>query len=137
MGTSKVDNDRFKGKRLLVVDDMEVNRKMLLILLKDSGLIIDCARNGKEAIDIITANHEEYDMVFMDIKMPQMGRMEAARLIRALPPRSRGKLPIVAMVANFRDDIDAYIAAGMDDHIRKPFGSDKLLEILHKFLNND
>jgi len=133
--TDMVDTAVFKRKQLLLVEDMEVNREILIILLEDSGLIIDCAENGKEALDMVASNPDKYDIVFMDIQMPEMDGLEATRLIRALPPRQRGRLPIVALTANiFKDDIEACIAAGMDDHLGKPFDIDKVLEILRKYL---
>ena len=126
---------RFEGKRLLIVEDIEINREILITLLEDSGLIIDCAENGKEALDIIKAEPEKYDIVFMDLRMPQMDGLEATRRIRSLPPRQRKKLPIVAMTANvFKEDIKACLAAGMDDHLGKPVDIDKVIGVLRKYL---
>jgi len=125
----------FSDKRLLVAEDVEINREILVALLEDSGLIIDCAENGKEALDMVAADLEKYDIVFMDLQMPQMGGLEATRHIRALPARQRGRLPIVAMTANvFQDDIDACLAAGMDDYLGKPLDIDKVLDVLRKYL---
>ena len=125
----------FKGKRLLVAEDVEINREILISLLEDSGLIIDCAENGKEAYDIIVANPDKYDIVFMDLQMPEMDGLEASRLIRALPSQGNWRLPIIAMTANvFKDDIDACFAAGMDDHLGKPLEIDKVFEKLSKYL---
>jgi signal transduction histidine kinase/ActR/RegA family two-component response regulator len=131
-----IDAGVFEGKRLLVVEDFEINREILTLLLKDSGLVIDCAENGREALDIITASPEKYDIVFMDLQMPVMGGLEATRLIRALPsPAPRERLPIVAMTANvFKDDIEACIAAGMNGHLGKPLDIDKIIEVLRKYL---
>ena len=127
----------FKDKHLLVAEDVEINREILIALLEDSGLIIDCAENGKVAYDIIAANPDKYDIVFMDLQMPEMDGLEASRLIRALPLQRSKKLPIIAMTANvFKDDIDACFAAGMDDHLGKPLELDKVFEKLSKYLNN-
>jgi len=129
------DKSIFIGKRLLVVEDVEINQEILLALLEDSGLIIDCAENGKEALDMIIAEPEKYDIVFMDLQMPQMDGLEATRRIRALPVRQRSRLPIVAMTANvFKEDIDACLEAGMDDHLGKPLDIEKVFETLHKYL---
>jgi len=126
----------FNGKRLLVVEDVEINREILIALLEDSGLIIDCAENGKDALDMVTFAPEKYDVVLMDLQMPFMGGLEATRLIRELPPRKKKRLPIIAMTANvFRDDIEACIAAGMDDHLGKPLDIDKVIEALNKYLS--
>jgi len=125
----------FDGKRFLIVDDIEINREIVVALLEDTGLIIDCAENGKQALDMVSAELEKYDMVFMDLQMPVMDGYEATRLIRALPPRRRGRLPIVAMTANvFKDDIESCLKSGMDDHIGKPLDFDKVLRVLHKYL---
>ena len=125
----------FEGKRLLVAEDVEINREILIALLEDSGLIIDCAENGKEAFDIIAADPYKYDIVFMDLQMPEIDGLEASRLIRALPVQGNRRLPIVAMTANvFKDDIDACLAAGMDDHLGKPLELDKVFEKLSKYL---
>ena len=127
---------KFTGKHLLVAEDVEINRVIITSLLEDSGLIIDCAENGKEALDIITANPDKYDIVFMDLQMPEMDGLEASRLIRALPSQKNRRLPIIAMTANvFRDDIEACFKAGMDDHLGKPLELDKVFEKLNKHLN--
>ena len=125
----------FGGRKLLVVEDVEMNREILLALLEDTGLEIDCAVNGKEALMMIEATPEKYDIVFMDMQMPVMDGQEASRRIRALPERRRGRLPIIAMTANvFKSDVDACFAAGMDDHLGKPIDLDRVLEKLRKHL---
>ncbi|MDR3019989.1 MAG: response regulator [Treponema sp.] len=125
----------FTGKRLLLAEDIEINREILIALLEDTGIIIDWVENGKEALDMVEADPEKYDIVFMDVQMPQMDGLEATRRIRALPPRKREKLPIVAMTANvFKDDVDACLNAGMDDHLGKPLDVDKVMEALNKYL---
>ncbi|MDR0443881.1 MAG: response regulator [Treponema sp.] len=140
MGQSKDEDvaDRegeFKGKRLLVAEDIEINREILISLLENTGLVIDCAENGKEALGLIEANQSKYDIVFMDMQMPQMDGLEATRCIRALPGHQREKLPIIAMTANvFQSDIDACLAAGMDGHLGKPLDIDDVLEKLRKYL---
>ncbi|MCL2689039.1 MAG: transporter substrate-binding domain-containing protein [Chitinispirillia bacterium] len=133
--TDAPDAGLFKGKHLLIVEDFKINREILILLLKDTEILIDCAENGKEAVDIITADPEKYDFVFMDLQMPQMDGLEATRRIRALPPRKRGKLPVVAMTANvFKSDIEECLAVGMDDHIGKPIDITKVMNVLRKYL---
>jgi CheY-like chemotaxis protein len=125
----------FKGKRLLLAEDIAINREILMALLENTGLIIDCAENGQEALDMLAAASEKYDIVFMDIQMPHMDGLEATRRIRALPVLQNAYLPIIAMTANvFKDDIEACLAAGMDDHLGKPIDMDRILEILRKYL---
>jgi CheY-like chemotaxis protein/two-component sensor histidine kinase len=125
----------FNGKRLLVAEDIEINREILIALLENTGLIIDCAENGKEALDIIETNPNIYDIVLMDVQMPKMDGLEATRCIRALHGHQREKLPIIAMTANvFQSDIDACLTAGMDGHLGKPLDIDIVLEKLRKYL---
>ncbi|MCL2793269.1 MAG: response regulator [Spirochaetaceae bacterium] len=125
----------FKNKRLLVAEDIEINREILIALLENTGLIIDCAENGQEALDMIEAAPDKYDIVFMDIQMPQMDGLEATRQIRALPALQNIKLPVIAMTANvFKDDIEACLAAGMNDHLGKPLDIDKVLDKLREYI---
>ena len=125
----------FAGKRVLLAEDIEINREILKTLLEDTGLEIDCAENGKEALEAIEAAPDRYDLVFMDLQMPKMDGLEATRLIRALPALREYKLPIIALTANvFKDDIEECFAAGMDDHLGKPLDINKVLEKLRIFL---
>jgi CheY-like chemotaxis protein len=104
-------------------------------LLEESGIEIDCAENGQEALDKVAADPGKYDVVFMDVQMPVMDGCEATRQIRALPNPEAAKLPIIAMTANvFREDIEACLEAGMDDHIGKPVNIDDVYEKLRKHL---
>ncbi|MCL2387670.1 MAG: ATP-binding protein [Defluviitaleaceae bacterium] len=125
--------NKLRGKNLLIAEDVEVNREIMLTLLEDSGLIIECATTGKEALDMFTKDSEKYDIIFMDMQMPEMCGIEATTNIRAVPRRK--KLPIIALTANvFKDDIEKCLAAGMDDHLGKPFDIDKIFEKLHMHL---
>jgi len=136
-GDTALPDGLFEGKHLLVAEDVEINREILLALLGDSGFIIDCAENGKEAVEMVTADPEKYDLVLMDLQMPVMDGLEATRRIRALPERKKKKLPIVALTANvFKDDIEACLNAGMDDHIGKPLDIDKVIEKMRKYLRD-
>ena len=125
----------FANKRMLLAEDMEVNREIITALLEDTGLIIDCAENGREALEMIKEAPEKYDIVFMDVQMPEMDGYQATRRIRALPALQEKKLPIIAMTANvFKSDIEECLAAGMDEHLGKPVDIDKILETLRKYL---
>ena len=131
----KVDNSLLNGKRLLLVEDIEVNREILIALLDNTGIIIDCAENGKEALDMVEAAPGKYDIVFMDVQMPKMDGFEATRRIRALPAMKNIKLPIVAMTANvFKSDIEECLASGMDDHLGKPLYIDQVINVLKRYL---
>jgi len=126
----------FTGKRMLIAEDVEINREILMALLEETGLIFDCAVNGKEALDMVEAAPELYDIVFMDLQMPQMDGYEATRRIRALPAIQKTKLPIVALSANvFTSDIEECFVAGMNDHLSKPLDIDKIFEVLRRYLN--
>jgi len=127
--------NEFEGKRLLIVEDVEINREVLTALLENSGLVMDCAENGKQALDMVMEAPYEYELIFMDMQMPQMDGLEATRRIRSLEAGRR--VPIVAMTANvFSDDIQACFQAGMDDHLSKPLDMDKVFEVLRKYLGS-
>jgi len=129
----------FTGKRLLLAEDIEINREILISLLDGTGFIIDTAENGLEAINKIktASSGDPYDLIFMDMQMPQMDGLEATRQIRAFEDEKYpGKrMPIVAMTANvFKEDIERCLAAGMNDHIGKPLELDTVYEKLKKYL---
>ncbi|MDR1589558.1 MAG: response regulator [Oscillospiraceae bacterium] len=129
------DSISFKGSRLLVAEDVEINREIVMALLEPTLVEIECAENGAEAVRMFGASPERYDLIFMDVQMPELDGYEATRAIRALDfPRAR-EVPIVAMTANvFREDIERCIAAGMNDHIGKPLNFDEVLEKLEQYL---
>jgi len=137
-----IDNKNiFEGKKLLVVEDVEINREILVALLEDSGLMIDTAVNGSEAVEIIKSEPGKYDMIFMDLQMPQMDGYEATRQIRSFlneyneSDLNYKEIPIIAMTANvFKDDIEACLKAGMNAHLGKPLDIDKVLKTLRKYL---
>jgi PAS domain S-box-containing protein len=125
----------FAGRRLLLAEDMEINREIIIVLLENTGLTIDCAENGTEAVEKISAAPGLYDAVLMDVQMPVMDGLEATRRIRALPGDYFADLPIIAMTANvFKDDIEACMEAGMNCHLGKPLDIEKVLEALRKYL---
>ena len=125
----------FTGKRMLLAEDIEINREILLALLEGTELVIECAEDGQEALDMVEASPGKYDIIFMDVQMPQMDGHEATRRIRSLPALQGVNLPIIALTANvFKDDIEACFAAGMDDHLGKPLDIDMVLKVLRKYL---
>ena len=127
---------RFPGRRILLAEDVEINREIVLALLEPTLLEIDCAANGKEAVRMFSAAPDRYDMIFMDLQMPEMDGYEATRNIRALNVPQAGQIPIVAMTANvFREDIEQCLAVGMNDHVGKPLNLDEVLAKLHKYLS--
>jgi signal transduction histidine kinase/DNA-binding response OmpR family regulator len=125
--------DDFSGYTLLLAEDVDINREIVCTLLAPTKLTIDCAENGRRALELFSANPERYNMIFMDVQMPEMDGHEATRRIRALPiPRAK-TVPIVAMTANvFREDIENCLAAGMNDHLGKPLDFNDVLAMLRK-----
>jgi signal transduction histidine kinase len=127
--------DDFSGHHVLLAEDVEVNREIVLALLEPTGLTIDCAEDGKEALRMVSGSPGRYDMVLMDVQMPKMDGYEATRRIRALDSPRAKRMPIVAMTANvFREDIEKCLEAGMDHHIGKPLEQEKLLDALRTYL---
>jgi CheY-like chemotaxis protein len=127
--------DRFEGFRVLLAEDVEVNREIVLALLEPTGLQIDCAENGAVAVKMFSETPEKYDMIFMDVQMPEMNGFEATRRIRAMDIPQAKTVPIIAMTANvFREDVEKCIDAGMDSHVGKPSDFEAVLEKLKKYL---
>jgi signal transduction histidine kinase/CheY-like chemotaxis protein len=125
----------FKGRRILLAEDVDVNREIVLALLEPTMMEIDCAENGAEALRLYSESPERYDMIFMDVQMPEMDGYEATRRIRALGLPDAKQVPIVAMTANvFREDIEKCLESGMNDHVGKPLDFGEVLIKLHKYL---
>ena len=127
----------FRGKRLLLVEDNELNREIALEILGDYGFVIDTAENGAIALEKITASRPgEYDLVLMDIQMPIMNGYEATCCIRALENPALANIPILAMTANaFDEDRKAAMEAGMNDFLSKPIVIGELTQVLHRLLD--
>jgi signal transduction histidine kinase/DNA-binding response OmpR family regulator len=127
----------FTGRRILLVEDVEINREIVLALLEPTQIGIDCAENGIEAVRMFTEAPHKYDLIFMDVQMPEMDGYEATRCIRAMVdiPQSR-TIPIIAMTANvFREDIERCLNAGMNSHVGKPLHFEEVLEKLKSNLS--
>ena len=125
----------FEGRRVLLAEDVEINREIVMALLEPTLLSIDCAENGAEAVSMFVESPEDYDMILMDIQMPEMDGYEATRRIRALDVPNAYTIPIVAMTANvFREDVERCKEAGMSDHIGKPIRYEEVLDKLYTYL---
>ena len=115
-----------RGRRVLLVEDNDVNREVALLLLEGHGMLVDEATSGHAALELFEV--QSYDVVLMDIQMPGMNGMEATARIRQHPDPVRAATPILALTANaFRADADKYRAAGMNDTLSKPFDETALL----------
>ena len=118
-----------RGKKILVVEDNDINQQVATELLQDAGFVVEVADNGQIAVDMVERTN--YDLVFMDMQMPVMDGVEATRLIRRKLDTAR--LPIVAMTANAMDrDRQACLDAGMNDFVAKPIDPEALwLSLIH------
>jgi len=126
----------FEGKTVLLVEDVEINREIVMALLEPTHLKIECAVNGIKAVEEFTANPDKYDMIFMDIQMPEMDGFTATERIRASGLARSKTIPIVAMTANaFKEDIEKCIASGMNGHLGKPLSFDMVIATLEKYLH--
>ncbi len=127
--------EQFEGKRILLVEDIEINREILIASLGGTGLEFVSAENGKIACDLFKEDPDKYDLVLMDIHMPEMDGYTATRIIREMNLAKAAEIPIVAMTANvFREDVEQCLAVGMDDHIGKPIDRDELINKLKRYL---
>ena len=123
---------RHQGRRILLVDDEPVNLEVARLFLESSGLLVDTAENGLEAVE--RASKTAYAVILMDVQMPELNGLEATRKIRTLP--AHRNTPILAMTANvFVEDKVLCLEAGMDDFLGKPFSPDLLFSMLANALN--
>jgi len=125
----------FENCEVLIAEDIEVNREIIHALLENTGITADFAKDGFEAVSKFEENPNKYDIILMDIQMPEMDGFEAAKAIRALKTEKSNEIPIIAMTANvFKEDIDRCISAGMNDHVGKPIDREVLLKTMWKCL---
>ena len=130
------ENMQFVEKTVLLVDDVEINREIVIAMMEGTGLRIHCAENGKEAFEEYQSHPELYDLILMDIHMPEMDGFEATRKIRALSDcPSAQNVPIIAMTANvFREDIEKCLECGMNEHVGKPIDFNELMKKMSRLL---
>jgi PAS domain S-box len=127
----------FSEYKILLVEDVDINREIVAALLEDTDIKIDIAVNGIEAIEQFNKHGSEYDLIFMDIHMPIMDGYEATRKIRSSANDKAKKVPIIAMTANaFKEDVERCIACGMNDHISKPIDRDIMLDKMRIWLKS-
>lgn len=131
-----VDPTQFAGKRIMLVEDNELNREIATEMLEEFGFVVDHAEDGLACIDLLTkAEGGYYDLILMDVQMPKMNGYEATKKIRAMADPKKAAIPILAMTANaFEEDRQNALAAGMNGHLAKPIEIKKFLEALAQVL---
>jgi len=145
-------NGLFEGRCLLLVEDVEINREIAIALLEPTLVKIDCAENGAEAVRMFRETKEKYDLILMDLQMPEMDGYDTTRRIREIEKQFmekqsasftesetrrnlRKQVPIIAMTANvFREDIEKCLESGMNDHIGKPINQNEMIDKLRIYL---
>ncbi len=126
----------FSGKRVLLVEDIELNREIAEVILTEAGFTVECAPDGTDAVAMVKESEENYyDVILMDVQMPIMNGYEATRTIRSLQRKDVRDLPIIAMTANaLEEDKEAALKNGMNAHLAKPIDVELFIEVLGKYL---
>jgi len=128
-------NGIFEGYKIMVAEDVEINREIIAMLLEETGVEIDFAVNGKEAVEKFKSDPDAYKLIFMDIRMPELDGYEATKLIRSHDIPKSGRIPIIAMTANVSHrDVEECLASGMNRHLGKPVDMNEILSILRDYL---
>jgi signal transduction histidine kinase len=124
----------YEGKRVLLAEDVAINREIFLALLEGSGIEFTCVENGAQVVEAFRETPEAFDMIFMDVQMPVLDGVEATKQIRAMDSLYALRIPIIATTANVsREDIESYISAGMNAHIGKPLDISDIYEVLARY----
>lgn len=130
---------QLEGVNVLLAEDNDLNAEIAEFMLEKYGISVTRAENGRQAVELFQASKPgEYDVIFMDIMMPVMGGLEAAKAIRALGRADAEAIPIFAMTANaFTDDIQRSFDAGMNEHLTKPLQESEIIRTMHRYLNEN
>ena len=125
----------YEGRTLLLAEDIEINREIVIAMLESTGINIECAENGIQAVEMFGAAPDRYDIVFMDLQMPELDGLSATRRIREMDLDKAKRVPIIAMTANvFQEDVEACLGAGMNAHLGKPLDMTLVLNALERYL---
>ena len=124
------------GVNILLVEDNELNMEIAEFILKEAGAVVTKVKNGQQAVDLFAASKEgTFDVILMDIMMPVMNGLEAAKRIRSMDRADAGTIPIFAMTANaFREDVKKSMEAGMNEHIAKPISAETVTELIGRYI---
>jgi CheY-like chemotaxis protein len=121
--------------RILLAEDNPVNQKLAVLILNKAGYQVEVVNNGRKAVDVFTRQPDNYDLILMDVQMPEMDGLEATRQLRA---RGFLTIPIVAMTANaMKGDREICLISGMNDYIMKPVKREVIFEIIEKWLHRE
>jgi len=138
LNASGIAGKNYEGRTIMLVEDVDINREIVLALLEPLGLTVICAENGLQALKLFKHSPENFDLILMDIQMPEMDGLEATRQIRDFESEAAGlakRVPIVALTANvFREDIERCLSVGMDDHVGKPLDANIIMDKLAQYL---
>jgi len=128
----------FAGNTILLADDIEINREIIMALLEDTQMQLVYAVNGSEAVEIFKASPSKYDIILMDINMPEMDGVEATRRIRSLDISEAATVPIIAISANTSpEEVESYLSAGMTDHLGKPADFEKIMRMISQYVTKN
>jgi len=120
---------------VLVAEDVELNQFLAKHIMESWGCEVTIADNGRKAVEEL--QEQEFDLVLMDIQMPEMDGMEATRHIRALPDARKAAIPVIALTANaLKGDSEKYLKAGMNDYLSKPFTEEQLFTVIQRNINH-
>jgi len=125
----------YEGRTLLLAEDIEINREIVIAMLEPTGIKIECAENGMRAVEMFSGAPDRYDIVFMDLQMPELDGLAATRRIREMNTDKAKRVPIIAMTAKvFQEDVDTCLNAGMNGHLGKPLDITLILNTLERYL---
>ena len=123
------------GVHILLAEDVDINREIFAALLEETGITIDIADNGLIAVSMFKENHDKYDLIVMDLQMPEMDGYQATKTIREMDIPKAKTIPVIAMTANaFKEDVERCLEVGMNDHLSKPIDEVLVIEKIHSFV---